>query len=174
MADVSKELLNQLDSLLTNTDFKDVSAEGAGYEDLTPGYYLAEVEKAELTTSKSSGNLMVMIRFKVVEDGITFDDETGDEIKLKGKNRVVFKYFTLKDEASVKRMASDMLKFEDDNGNPLLPKEAFTTSETLEDSLEVIEGMRVYLHITETEKNGEKSTWTNLISWKRAIALGLE
>ena len=174
MADISKKLLSQLDNLLINTDFKDVSSEGIGYEDLTPGYYLAEVEKAELTTSKSSGNLMVMVRFKVVEDGVTFDDETGNAIKLKEKNKVVFKYFTLKDEASIKRMASDMLKFEDDNGVPLLPKEAFTTSETLEDSLEVIEGMRVYLHITETEKDGEKSTWTNLISWKRAIALELE
>ncbi len=173
MAEISKELLNQLDELLIGTDFKDVSADGAGFEDLKPGYYLGEVEKAELTTSKSSGNLMVMMRFKVVEDGIGLDED-GNKISLKGKNRVVFKYFSLKDEASVKRMASDMMKFEDNSGIPLLPKEAFMTSSTLEDSLDVVTGMRIYLHITESERNGEKSTWTNLISWKRVAALELE
>lgn len=173
MAEISKELLNQLDELLIGTDFKDVSADGAGFEDLKPGYYLGEVEKAELTTSKSSGNLMVMMRFKIVEDGVDLDED-GNKISLKGKNRVIFKYFSLKDEASVKRMASDMMKFEDNAGVPLLPKEAFMTSSTLEDSLDVITGMRIYLHVTESERNGEKSSWTNLVSWKRAAALELE
>ena len=59
-------------------------------------------------------------------------------------------------------------------GPVLMPKEAFMATETLEDSLDAITGMRIYLHVTESEKNGEKSTWTNLISWKRAYALELE
>lgn len=172
MAEISKDLLNQLDSLLSNTKLDDVTSDSSGFEDLKPGYYLGEVEKAELTVSKA-GNLMVMTRFKIVEDGIDIDKDE-NIIKLKGKNRVIFKYFSLKDEVAIKRMASDMLKFEDENCEPLLPKEAFLTTETLEDSLDVIVGMRIYLQVTESEKNGEKSTWTNLISWKRAIALGLK
>lgn len=173
MAEISKELFNQLEELLSSVDMKDVTQEGAGFEDLKPGYYLGELEKAEITSSKSSGAPMISCKFKVVEDGIDLNDE-GQKIKLKGKNRIIFKYFPLKDEASIKRMASDMLKFEDEDGNSILPKEAFISTETLEDSLEVIIGMRVYLHVTETEKNGEKSSWTTLISWKRARALELE
>jgi len=173
MTEINKELFSQLDNLLSTTDFKDVSADGSGFEDLQPGYYLAEVEKAKIEVSKSSGNPMISVRFKIVENGIDIDEE-GNKVSLKGKGRVVFKYFTLKDEASIKRMASDMLKFEDDNGESILPKEAFTTAETLEDALEIIVGMRIYIHITETEKNGEKNSWTNLISWKRATALELE
>lgn len=172
MAEISKELLSQLDSLLGNTKLDDVTSDSSGFDDLKPGYYLGEVEKAELTVSKA-GNLMIMARFRIVEDGVDIDDD-GNKVKLKAKNRVIFKYFSLKDEAAIKRMASDMLKFEDEHGVPLLPKEAFMATETLEDSLDAITGMRIYLHVTESEKNGEKSTWTNLISWKRAYALELE
>ena len=68
-----------------------------------------------------------------------------------------------------------MLKFEGEvEGEPLLPKEAFLNSETLEDALDCLIGCGIYVNVSTSEKDdGTKSTWTNLISWKRADALEL-
>ena len=170
--------LELLDQILGSTNFEDVSSESSGFESLPDGYYLSEVEEAKLTTSKSSGQPMVSFRFKIVENGIYVKFEETGEITFvtqKGtQNRKIFKHYVLKDEAGVKRFASDMLKFEDETGDSLLPREAFTNSETLLDALDVLESRRIYVQSDTREKDdGTKSNWVNLISWKRVNDLGL-
>lgn len=172
------DTLNTLDELLSKTKLEDVSAESQGFSELPDGYYLCEVEKANLGESKSSKQPMVSFTFKITEDGTTFNfsDDNIETIKLKNtKNRKLFKHYVLKDEGSVKRFVSDMLKFEGETaGEPILPKEAFLSSETLLDALDVLEGLRIYIQSDTKEKDdGTKSTWYNLISWKRANELEL-
>lgn len=177
MADI-KEALSLLDSILAKTTLDDVSAESQGFNELPDGYYLCEVEKTEFKESKTSKLPMVSFTFKIVEDGTGFEYSENDAKKftLKGtKNRKIFKHYVFKDEGSVKRFASDMLKFEGETaGEPLLPKEAFMSSETMLDALDILEGMRIYIQSDTSEKDdGTKSTWYNLISWKRVGELEL-
>lgn len=177
MADI-REALNTLDQILAKTTLDDVSADSQGYNDLPDGYYLCEVDKADFKESKTSHLPMVSFNFKIVENGTGFKYVDNDVIvyEIKNtKNRMIFKHYVFKDESSVKRFASDMLKFEGETpGEPLLPKEAFTTSETLLDALDVLEGMRLFIQADTNEKDdGTKSTWYNLISWKRAAELEL-
>lgn len=173
-----EKVLGTLDGLLQQTNLEDVTSESAGFEELPDGYYLCEVEKANLTTSKSSGQPMVAFQFKVNDDGYNAE-LNGEEVNItriaKTKNRKVFIYYTLKDETSVKRFVTDMLKFEGENvGESLLGKEYFTNSQLLEDALDVLIGMKIYIKINTNEKDdGSTSTWRNLISWKRAAALEL-
>ena len=164
--------------ILAKTKLDDVSAESQGFSELPDGYYLCEVEKTDFKESKSTHLPMVSFTFKIVEDGIGFITSETDikEVALTGtKNRKIFKHYVFKDESSVKRFASDMLKFEGEiAGEPLLPKEAFITSETMLDALDILEGMRLYVQSDTSEKDdGTKSTWYNLISWKRAAELEL-
>lgn len=167
-----------LDELLTSVELSDVSAESRGFSDLPDGYYLCEVEEAKFTTSKTSGDPMISFKFKIVEDGksieLNNDSLSFKEIKSTA-NRKIFKHYVLKDETTIRRFASDMLKFEGEvAGEPLLPKEAFMNSETLLDALDVLKGMRLYVQSDTTEKkDGTKSTWYNLISWKRVTELEL-
>lgn len=174
---ITNEALEILNSLLSDVSLDDVSSDSQGFTELQDGYYLTEVESAELTTSKSSGQPMVSFRLSIVEDGVSVgfenDDIVFNQIK-KSKGRKVFKHFVLKDTGSIKRFASDMLKFVGDDGESLLPKEAFMTSETLVDALDILVGMRIYIQLDTTEKDdGTKSQWTNFISWKRVAELGL-
>lgn len=172
--------LSALDTILGSTKLDDVTSEsGAGFENLPDGYYLAEVEKAELTQSKSSGNLQVKFTFKVVNNGYEgiIDEATGNFIlnELSGtKGRKIFKYYPLKDSRSVTSFVSDMLKFEgEEPGVPVLDKEYFTNHEVLADALDILTGMYIYTMLSTTERNGEKNQWTNLISWDRAAKLEL-
>lgn len=177
MNDNMEEMFENLDSILSQTDLKDVTAEGAGFEELPEGYYLCEVEKAELKVSKSSHQPMVAFQFKVLDDGVTIKNEEEDWTTIKGsKNRKVFMYYVLKDEVSVKRFVTDMLKFEGtEPGTPLLEKECFTNSALLGDALEVLTGYNIYIQISVSENDdGSTSSWRNLISWKRAANLGLK
>lgn len=171
-----KEVFSNLDTLLSKTDLKDVTSESTGYDELDDGYYLCEVEKANLSVSKTSGSPMVAFQFKVTDNGISIDEKTGDVMEIRNsKNRKIFMYFTLKDEASVKRFVNNMLKFEGDTPNkPVLEKEYFTNSQLIEDALDILVGLRIYIQISSTEnEDGSKSVWRNLISWKRAAALEL-
>lgn len=173
-----KNVLGNLNELLSQTDLKDVTAESAGFQELPEGYYLSEVESAKLTVSKTSKQPMVAFQLKVVDDGVNInpDDESGSLIKIKGsKNRKIFIYYTLKDDGSVKRFVTDMLKFEGkEPGQPILDKEYFTNAEVLEDALDILVGLRIYVQVTVSEKeDGSTSTWQNLISWKRAEKLEL-
>ena len=171
-------MFEKLNGLLEGIKLDDVTSEKTGdYPTLPEGYFLAEVKKAELKESKSSGNPMASFTLETVEDGIdvVFEDDDIKYIALpKTKKITTFKHFVLKDEASIKRFVSDMLKFEDGDGNPYLPKEAFLNGELVEQAIESLEGMRIYIQVTITEKeDNTKSTWINFISWKRSNDLGL-
>ena len=170
-----KDMLSVLNNLLENTDLTDVTAEDAGFSELPDGYYLSEVENAELKTSKSSKQPMVAFQFKIIEDGLGLDED-GNRIDLKKtKGRKIFLYYVLKDETSIRRFVTDMLKFEgEEEGKSLLEKECFTNSELLEDALDILKGMRIYIHSSTTVNDDDStSVWKNLISWKRAKALEL-
>lgn len=176
MEDMTK-LFNTLDGVLSNAKLDDVTAESNNnFSELPDGYYLSEVEKAEIKESKASHQPMVALQFKVGEDGLAVDKD-GNFTELKGtKNRKIFMYYVLKDETAVRRFAADMLKFEGEvEGEPLLPKEAFTTSELLVEALDALVGMCIYIQssTTENKSDGTTSVWKNLISWKRAKTLEL-
>lgn len=169
------EMLSSLDSLLNQTDLSEVTSEGSGsFSELPDGYYLSEVEKAEIKESKSSHMPMVAFQFKVAEDGLTSDDN-GEFIPVnKTKNRKIFMYYVLKDDSAVKRFVTDMLKFENQEGESILGKEYFTNSELLADALDILVGSRIYIQSsTNVNKDETTSVWKNLISWKRAKALEL-
>lgn len=172
-----KEIFNKLDDVLGKVDLSSTTAESSGFADLEPGYYLTAVESAELTTSKKSGNPQVKLVLKIVEDGLAHDmDEAGNVTvrPLKGsKNRYIYKYYPLKDDTTVKRFVSDMLKFEVKEGEPALPAEAFTTAAVLSDSLAAIADMQIYVQISVSGEGENKTSWTNLISWKRAKEIEL-
>lgn len=176
---ITTELLSELDDLLQKTNLNDVTANSTGFDELTEGYYLSEVESAKLDVSKSSGLPMISFRFKVVDKGLaanTTNNENSDTFSeiTNVKNRKIFMYFVLKDESSVKRFATDMLKFEGaEIGKPILPKECFTSSELLTDALDILIGLRIYINITSSELDGKTTYWKNLISWERANRLGL-
>lgn len=174
----TQSLSDQLDALLSSTDTSKVTSEGIGFEDLPVGYYLAEVETATLTISKSSKLPMVSLKLKIVDNGLTINSD--DELVSipSTKNRFVFKHYPFKDEDSVKRYVSDMLSFLDENDEPLLPAEAWKSKVTMEASLEVLEMVkpRVWVNITLSKTPNEQgvySTFTNIMSWKRAGMLGL-
>ena len=172
-------IYEDLDVLLGKTDLSDTDSEsGGGFENLPDGYYLCEVVKAELKTSQSSKNPMMSFQFRTVEDGneiTVLDNGEITQKALKGtKGRMLFVHYVFKDERGIKRFASDMLKFESEEGVSLLPKEAFSNSETMMDAMDVLQGMQIYVQVSTTvNKEGISSTWNNLISWKRASQLEL-
>lgn len=176
--------MNQLDELLKKADLSKVSADGAGFEDLPDGYYLCEVETAELKSTKSrvvqgveTGlKPMVSYRYKVFEDGLKQSvDENGDTelIIAKGtKNRKVFINYVLTDESQLNRYVSDMLKFEID-GEPILTKDCFIDSATMVDSIEATVGSTIYIMVQSYEKNGELKKNYYLVKWSTAKDLDL-
>lgn len=168
-------IFKALDNILGQADLSDVTAENTPFSELPDGYYLTEVEKAELKESKSSHMPMVAFQLNVVEDGLGID-ENGKFFDLKKtKGRKVFLYYVLKDEASVRRFAADMLKFEgSEQDKPILDKEYFMNSQTLVDALDILVGMRIYCQSSTTiNKDDTTSNWKNLISWKRVRMLEL-
>lgn len=172
---------DKLDSLLGKLDIDKIDAEGNdSFSELPDGYYLCEVSKADLKTTKSSGEPMVSLTMTVFEDGLaTVIDDKGFstfEIIPKTKGRKIFINFVLSDEQKCYRFANDMCKFEgDEPGKPILEKEAFLSSATLIDALEIIEGLNIYVNVSTKKNNttGELKTWQSIISWKRAKAIGL-
>lgn len=174
------KVFESINNILNSVKLDDITAESNNLsQELPDGYYLSEVEKAEITISKTSKNPQVALQLKIVENGVSIDvDDTGKIIKNyveKTQNRKIFLYYPIKDEISVKRFASDMLKFEGDtSGEPLLPREAFTSAEFLEESLDLLIGMRIFIQVsTSKNREGKETTWKNPISWKRASALEL-
>lgn len=170
------DIFAKVNEVLNSVDLNKVTAESTGFEELQPGHYLCTVDSAVLTESKSSKNPQVKFTLTVAEDGIGTvkkDDEVLIETLKGTKGRKIFKYYPLKDATTAKRFVSDMLKFESEPGVPILPQEAFTTAETLNDALDVLTGMQIYVELTVSGEGENKSTWTNLISWKRAADLEL-
>lgn len=171
---------NQLNDLLSKVNLEEVTAtDNSGFVPLPDGYYLAEVVKADLTETKQTHLPMVSFQFKNVDDGIDIKFDNNDNplpTKLENtKGRYQFVNFVLKDDSSIKRFVSNMLKFEgDEEGVPLLDKDYFTNSEILGDALNVLIGKRIVLNVSTSEKkDGTTSTWTNLLTWKRVRVLEL-
>ncbi len=176
------KIFDQLDSVLSDTNFDDVTAESTGYDEIPDGYYLCEVTSSEIKASKTSGLPMAAFQLTIVENGMSVEQNESGAITMneitRTKGRKLFRNYVLKDSASVKRFAADMLKFEKNgDGIPYLPKEAFMNHETLEDALSVLIGMRIYTQQSTSTKmvDGKEveSKWVNLISWKRAKQLEL-
>lgn len=171
-------IFDTLNSILSNINAEELTADSVVYEELKDGYYLTEIESAELKSS-NSGKPMASLKGKIVEDGyeVKFTDDndvTFTQLK-RSKGRIIFFNFVLNDETSVKRFITNMLKFEgEEEGVPLVPKEAFLNSDTLADALDILVGSRIYTQISSSIKaDGTKSTWNNFVSWKRAKALEL-
>lgn len=171
---------DKLDSLLGKLDTNKISADANdAYPELPEGYYLCEVEKAELKTTKSSGEPMVSLALKITEDGkkVAIDAKGFSyfEDVPHTEGRKIFINWVLSDEQKCYRFANDMVKFEAEAGVPILEKEAFLSSATLIDALEIIEGLNIYVQVSTSENKTthEMKTWQNLISWNRAIKLGL-
>lgn len=173
-----KTLTDTLNQLLSQTDIKDITSESNSFQELPEGYYLCSIESGELKESKSSHQPMVAFTFNIVENGHAYvADKDGDAemVELKNtKKRKIFMYYVLKDTNSVRRFVSDMLKFENEDGKPILDKEYFMNFDILTDALKLLEGMNIYIQITKSEaQDGSIRSWQNLISWKRAKALDL-
>lgn len=175
---MEQSIFKSLSEILSSANIDSVSSESAGFDELPEGYYLCEVVKGEITSSSTNHDPMAVLTLKVINNGYDVYATSGGEIEFKEikncNNRRVWLYYLIKDEKSLKKFVSDMLKFEgDEPGESLLPKEAFTTPETLEDALNLLEEQRIYIQVSTTEKDGKSSVWKNLVSWKRVSALGL-
>lgn len=168
-----QNIFSSVNKILGSIDTNQVTADSSDvYSQLPDGYYLSEVAKVEMTTSKSSGQPMIAWQFKTVEDGVTIDENLNKELIKNTTKKTIFMYHVLKDQNSVERFISDALKFEgDEAGKPFLEKDYFTTAETLHDALDLLTGLRIWLHV-DTDNNN--STWTRFVSWKRATKLELE
>ena len=166
---------DQLNDLLSSININDIDAESNELrEELPDGYYLSELISAEFKESKSSHQPMIAMKFQTVEDGLTLNDEGNDLVNLDNTARkYIYVYYVLKDEKTLKRFISDMLKFEDRNGNSMLSKDYFAESTLFMDALDVITGSRIYIQSSTSDYNGQKSSWKNLVSWKRASMLEL-
>lgn len=188
MEDLSR-ITNVLDELLSKSDLSNTTSEGSKGGDLPDGYYLCEVEKAELTASKTSGNPMVKFQYKVVENGLkSMVDDQGNDILVEAKgtaNRKIFMNYVLSTEQQLGFFVSDMLKFANPENpdKPLLgdtteeAKLYFKTTALLVDALDIISmGCRIYIMVQTVAKKDnpeEKDKKYNPITWKRAALLEL-
>lgn len=182
MKDLEKDLssvFNTVDDILSQIDAEKIDPNTSDFENLPEGYYSCEVVKAELGLSKSSEKPQIKLQLKTLENGQNVEiDDDGDSVLKeipKSKNRFIFKYYPLDAKQNVEKMIKDMLKFEgDEPGISLLERDYFSNTELLTAALEILEGSRIYAQITTTKnKDGNSSSWTNLISWERAEKLGL-
>lgn len=184
---MENDVFGNLAALMAESDYEDVNAESnarGGFEDLPAGYYLCEVETAELTTSKTSGNPMVKFRFSTVEDGIAEKtDENGDTYLTRVEhttNRKIFKNYVLTTKKQLDTFVSDMLKFEGEvAGEPLIGKEYFTSPDLLQGLLDsgILAGLRLYIQVSYSEDKqdpSKKNQWSNPISFARATKLGID
>ena len=177
-----------LDELLKATDTSNVSSEGTGFGRLPDGCYKVEINKAELTTSKTGGKDMVKLTLKIIDDGVATDyDEFGNPTRslVKGsKGRMEYKYYPLTTIKQVQNFTSDMLKFVDENDAPIIDKSYLKTKDSISMSLQLIEGMYIWISLNtslklglpkDTQMNEENTNqWVTLLSWKRAKANELE
>lgn len=167
----------KLNDLLKDVNWDTITEENS-FEDLPEGFYLCEVEKAELKTNKANTNQQVSFQLKVVENGLTETlDDKGNSVlrEVNGTmNRKIFKHYPFKDTTGIKRFIIDMLKFEgEETGQPLLGPEYFMTEETFPDALECLQGSRIYVQASYKEYQGKKNCWYDLVAWDRAAKLGL-
>lgn len=173
MSEEIKDLYSNVNNILKNINVKEIDPNEKDFVSVPSGYYLCSF-KFEVTTAKKNGNLQIKATAKIVDNGIT-TNEDGDYIEIpKTKNKNIWKYYSLKDEDSIKKLIKDMKKFEDEEGNSLLSDEDFNSMEQIELSCEVLEEMQLFVHVNNyTKENGEEGSSNNLLSWKRAEELGL-
>lgn len=167
---------DKLNSLLESLDLNEIKADdNEGYKSLPDGYYLCELAKAELTTTKQTGEPMVAFQFKTLENGIHLDDSGLNLVENKStKGKYIYLYYVLKDEKSLRRFISDALKFEDPSTQTsILTSEYFLNADILPDALDILVGFNIYVQISTSINNGESRVWQNLVSWKRANMLEL-
>lgn len=176
--EINSEMIEKLDSLLGSADLSSTTEEGIGSK-LPDGYYLSQVEKAELRESKT-GNPMVVLEYTVVEDGKKIVvDENGYSQLVEAKKTAgqkIYINYVLSNEMQIGFFVSDMLKFQDPETDvPLFDKnEDFKNTEAIINVCEMLEqGGIVYLMLQTVEKNGAKDQRKKPISWKRARKLEL-
>lgn len=164
---------NALDELLNKVNLDKVDSEYSGSQkELPDGYYLSDLKEGELGVSKSSGNIQVHLKLQTTEDGFELTTNgNGETVKVEipsTTNKYINLYYPLTNEEQIKRFAADMMKFQDEEGNEIIEKEYFTNSKTIQQALEILVDLPIYVHVsTSTNKKGESSTWKNLTSWKR-------
>lgn len=183
-----QSILDDIDAVLGITDLSKVTAESTGFEDLPDGYFLTEVVESKLErvkSGKNQGKPKATIKFKIIEDGYKLtgdpnsdEEETTFDTLAGTKNRTLYKHYPLGDPEGIKKLVSDMKKFEDPEtpGKQLLPDEAWTTASTLKGSIEVLSqlNIRIWVHNKVTVKDdGTSSNWVDLESFSRAAQLGL-
>lgn len=174
--DYSKIATN-LDKLLKSVDLSGTTEEGVNSK-LPDGYYLCQVEKAELGESKS-GNPMVTIEYLTIEDGKkTVVDDTGYSQLLDAKNTAnkrIYVNYVLSNETNVSFFVSDMLKFQDpDTNESLFSADDFKTTEGIISVCDMLTaGGIIYMMLQSVEKDGQLDQKKKPISWKRARKLEL-
>ena len=178
------------DALLKDVDFNEVELNNTNENNELPdGYYLCEVETADIGPNKDNTNDQAFFQLRVVRNGINPEYEDGEMFiqELIGTtNRVIFKYYPFK--GTEKKATSLVYKdelgkwkpgqflcdtqlFVDTEGNPLLEKEAFMYKETAKEALAILVGCRIYVKIETKEYNGQTSQFKNLVSIARVDKL---
>lgn len=169
----------KLDELLGNTNLSAVTEEGVKSE-LPDGYYLCQVEKAELTESKA-GNAMVAIQFLTIEDGKkSYINESGYAELVtapKTNNKRIYVNYVLSNDMNINFFVSDMLKFQDfDTAEPFFTKDDFKSHEGILRVVDLLqEGGIIYIMVQTVTKKDSTETEKKYkpISWKRARNLEL-
>ena len=159
---------NSLNEILKNIDLENLSSDNS-FENLPDGYYLVEVEKVQLGESKTN-NKMITWTTKVVENGISFNEYFEKQTIPNTRGRKVWLYSLLNNEQNVKRAFSDLLKFKDQENNSILDTKYFKSEESLEMSLGLLEGRRIYIHLS---TSGDKNQWKRFVNWEAVEKIGL-
>jgi len=144
------------------------------------GYYYVElVTTPEFTESKTTHRPMFKCSFKTLNDGVNLENT---EVLQDTKDRYEWKYYLVDDERGLKNFISDMMKFKIDSKGTSLPPEAFKSVDLMLQALELLNGKRAFIMISESvnkqgkkDEQGEplKNRFVNLITFERAESLGL-
>lgn len=172
------DFLNSIDSALQEVNFDNITSESSGFDELPAGYYLVELVRAEIKLSKSTGEPMVAFAFKGIDNGYILDDTTYDWSDVGvGKGRYLNVYDAkINSTNGIKRLISDLMKFVDAVGEPIVHKEDVSNSQLLQATLEALveESCRMWLQRQEgKDKEGKPTFYTNMISWQKAEDLKL-
>lgn len=179
MSDITT--LEGLNELLKSINWDDISK--PQYEALPNGYYRCEIESIECKENKNKTNLQFVIRFNVLDSvSVIIDENRPDYIEQKRttafKNRKIFKYYPLKDVASLNNFLKDLLLIKDPQTNTqLFPEDVLKELDitTLISLLDQLAGFVLYVECRNFEnKSGEKSTWYKLMDWEEVNELRLE
>ena len=174
------------DALLKDVNFDEIDLENTNdNNELPDGYYLCEVVTAEIGPNKDQTNDQACFQLRTIQNGERPCLEEGCDLleELTGtQNRSIFKYYPFK--STDKKATSLIYKddtgkwkpgqflcdtqlFKDDDGNPLIEKEAFMYKETAQEALSILVGCNIYVKIETKEYNGQTSQFKNLVSIDR-------